>query len=261
LDSALDGDIYYIAAHGDSTHSGSVSAYSAASGTMLWQKDLGLNANPHISASGDTLYLSLGRSFEALRGSDGTVLWQQSPSTPLAVPPIVVDGTLYFNNYGEVFAFNASDGSPRWHFRPDFLASPSDTRVSVGGGLVFAGGATNLYALHETDGTLAWSKQYQNIVFGTTYADTVVYTSLENGSGAFMALRASDGQQLWTSPRLSGNAAFPNASHGALYALAAYVSTAESLPATIYALHPADGSIIWQHMADSGTGPTSLVVG
>ncbi len=172
-----------------------------------------------------------------------------------------MDGTLYFNNSGEVFAFNATDGSPRWHYRPDFLASPSDTHVSVGGGLVFAGGATNLYALRESDGTLAWSKQYHNIVFGTTYADGVVYTSLENGSGTFMALRATDGQQLWTSSHLSGNAAFPNASHGALYALAAYIATAGSLPPTIYALRPADGSIIWQHTAASGTGGASLVVG
>ncbi len=46
-DPALDGDTYYVAANGDSTHNGTVVAYSAASGTVLWQKDLGLNANPH----------------------------------------------------------------------------------------------------------------------------------------------------------------------------------------------------------------------
>jgi len=42
----LDGDILFT------DTSGSVTAYSAASGAVLWQKDLGPNAFPHLAASG-----------------------------------------------------------------------------------------------------------------------------------------------------------------------------------------------------------------
>jgi outer membrane protein assembly factor BamB len=258
LDSALDGDIYYIAAHGDSTHSGSVSAYSAASGTMLWQKDLGLNANPHISASGDTLYLSLGRSFEALRGSDGTVLWQQSPSTPLAVPPIVVDGTLYFNNYGEVFAFNASDGSPRWHYRPQQPFGEGATTLAVGGGFVFAGSGTSVIALHDTDGTLAWSKECRNIPFGTAVSSGVVYAACSNGG--LDAFQATDGQPIW-SVQLNGDHAWPAVVTGnTVFVGVTPGVTPNGAPAYVYALRPGDGSVMWQLTATSAGFVSAPVV-
>lgn len=168
----LDGDILFT------DTSSSVTAYNAASGAVLWQKDLGPNAFPHLAASGGTLYLNLGQSIEALRGADGTILWQHAKDAPITVDPVVVDGTLYFNNYGVVFAFNAADGSPRWHSPPDLQGSQGDTHVSVGNGFVFAGSGTSVIALHEADGTLARSKQCRTIPYGTAVSGGVVLCGL-----------------------------------------------------------------------------------
>lgn len=254
----LDGDALYTAAAGDSSRSGSIVAYSAASGAVLWQKDLGLNAFPHIGASGGALYLNLGRSFEALRGSDGSVLWQHPLDTPIAVDPVVVDGTLYFNNYGVVFAFNAADGSLRWHYRPQQPFGEGATTLAVGGGFVFAGSGTSVIALHVADGSFAWSKAYPRLVFGTSYSDGVVYVSWEDPS--LPALHAADGTQLW-SAHLMGGHAWPAVVAGpAVFVGMNPGATPDGAPAYVYALQPGDGSVMWQFTATSAGFVSAPVV-
>lgn len=254
----LDGDVLYTAAAGDSSHSGSIVAYSAASGAVLWQKDLGLNAFPHIGASGGALYLNLGRSFEALHGSDGSVLWQHPLDTPITVDPAVVDGTLYFNYYGEVFAFNATDGSPRWHSPPDLQGPQGDTHVSVGNGLVFAGGGTNLLAIHEADGTLAWRKQCRTIPYGTAVSSSAVYAACS--TGGVDALQTSDGQSIW-SAQLNGGIAWPAVVAGnAVFVSMNPGATPNGAPAYVYALRPGDGSVMWSITATLSGGVSAPVV-
>jgi outer membrane protein assembly factor BamB len=224
-------------------------AYSAASGSMLWQKDLGLNANPHIGASDGTLYLSLGNSFAALRGSDGSVLWQHSLDTPITVDPVVVNGTLYFNYYGEVFAFNAADGSPRWHYRPQQLFDEGATTLAVGGGFIFAGSGTSVIALHATDGSLTWSKAYPRLILGTAYSDGVVYVSWEDPS--LPALHVANGSQLWSAQLMGGHAWPAVVAGNTVFVGMNPGTTPNGAPAYVYALRPGDGSVMWQLTATS----------
>src|SRR5262249_9212145 len=139
--SVMDDGIIYLGSQADSSTHGFVDAYRASDGKLLWEYDTGASSDASmLTVSNGVLYANLSMSLLALRGNDGTVLWQHAQSGPISGSPLVASETIYLNNSGEVFAFIATNGAQRWHFRPSSQASPSDTHVSLGNGLVFAGG-------------------------------------------------------------------------------------------------------------------------
>ena len=256
--SVADAGVVYVASQGDSINHGFVDAYRASDGKLLWEQDTGLNGRAQIGASGGTLYVNAAGSLSARRGADGTILWQVSLNAPITVDPVVVDGTIYFNNYGEVFAFKAADGSLRWHYRPQQLFGEGATTLAVGGGFIFAGSGTSVIALHEADGTLAWSKAYPRLVLGTSYSDGVMYVSWEDPS--LPALRATDGAQLW-SAQLIGGHAWPAVVAGrTIFVGMNPGATPNGAPAYVYALRPTDGSVMWSITATQSGGVSAPVV-
>lgn len=251
---AADRGMIFVSSQGDSASHGYLDAYRASDGTQVWEHDEGLNTGALLAASGDVLYTSDGKTLSALRESDGGTLWQQSVVAP--VQPIAIGASVYLNNSGEVFAFDASSGAPQWHYKPAMLASPSDETVSACAGLIFAGNSTKLNALQAANGSLAWSNTYQHIVGGTSCNNGVVYFS--PATGQLLALNATTGAQTWSAPLLGNSGWAPVLSGSTLYESRSDAETAQP-NGYVYALNPATGAVVWKY-AQSGAGFTQIVV-
>jgi outer membrane protein assembly factor BamB len=236
------GILFVVSSSGKLNHT-YLDAYRASDGTRLWEHDEGANAPISLGAANGVLYanIGLGVGLDALRGTDGTTLWHSKVS--VTAPPIIAGNVIYLNNYGEVYAVNASNGAQLWHYTPPQLASPSDLAVSVGEGLVFASNSLRLNALHASDGTLAWHNDYHGLVQGPSYANGVLYLAT---SSSLYALNPLDGSPIW-SVALSGNGAWPAVLTGGTL----YQSRSEEETATpsgyIYALNPASGAVLWKY--------------
>jgi len=251
----MDDGIIYLSSSADSFSYGFVDAYRASDGKLLWEYNTGPSGGGELAAANGVLYLNVDLTLLALRGSDGAILWQHAQNTSIGGIPVVADGTIYYNRPDEVFAFNAADGAQRWTFRQSYGSSPYGFPLSVGNGLVFTGFATTLYALHASDGTLAWSKAYsRTYIEATSFAGGILYVTQTKGTvayGGLVALQAADGKQLWGIQLSDHSAAPPVLAGGTLY-INITPTFSSSPPGVVYALRPSNGSILWQYRATAG---------
>lgn len=252
---AADGAVLFVGSQGYSTHHGYIDAYRAADGQRLWEHDEGLDTGAALAASGGVLYASNGKTLSALRESDGGTLWQQSV-TASGIQPFAIGGSVYLNNSGEVYAFDATSGSPLWHYKPSTLASPSDETVSACAGLILAGNGVKLNALRAADGSLAWSNTYRHIFYGTSCYDGVAYVS--PSPDPLLALNAASGAQTWSASLQGREGAAPVLSGGMLYESRADTMT-DQPNGYVYALNPATGAVVWKY-AQSGASFTQIIV-
>lgn len=127
--------------------------------------------------------------------------------------PVVVDGVMYLDTPGGgVMALNAATGAVKWKWQPSVEANGfgginQHRGVSVGEGRVYttaAGG--RMVALNQETGALIWAvvPTYNGTAIGgigkvaTMYHDGMVYQGTnDNGRGAMVAVRASDGAVQW----------------------------------------------------------------
>lgn len=127
--------------------------------------------------------------------------------------PVVVDGVMYLDTPGGgVMALNAATGAVKWKWMPSVEANGyggnrQHRGVSVGEGKVFttaAGG--RMVALNQQTGAVEWAvvPTYNGTAIGgiakvaTIYQDGMVYQGTnDNGRGAMIAVRASDGAVQW----------------------------------------------------------------
>jgi outer membrane protein assembly factor BamB len=238
---ADDAALYIGSAGGSFTHA-YVDAYGAVDGRVLWERDLGVLQSSQLALAPGVLYVGTQNTLTALRTMDGSAVW--SISLPWAAPPpYVIGDAVYLNDHGDVRAFNAANGSPKWHRTPAASAPMGDVSVSGTAGLVYAGNGPVLSALHAANGSVAWNTTLQRVFFGTSAYNQIVYVS----PGPLVALDATTGRQLW-SVALSGDyGAPPILSDGRLIE-----GRSDSIAATqqpsgyIYALNPTDGSVMWK---------------
>jgi outer membrane protein assembly factor BamB len=130
-----------------------------------------------------------------------------------------------------------------------------DESVSGAAGLIFAGNGPTLIALHAADGTVAWTSPLSRVFYGTSASNNVVYAT---PGSTLVALDATTGAHEWiatlsgvdgSAPILSDGMLFESRSDGATQQPAGY----------IYALNPADGSVLWK-FAHPGEVYTNLTV-
>ncbi len=172
-----------------------------------------------------SLYLSTGACLYALNAADGTTRWCQQvklvsvreviypPMVSVPPPPRVgfatprvVNGVVYvcvgsFGEYNYTCAFNADDGSLRWHTPTDgrvasmpFMdwAAPlvSDSKDRI----VYSG----TYALNAQDGSVLWRTAIDTDAEGTlslhALVDETIYATTQGG---IYAINAQDGRIRW----------------------------------------------------------------
>lgn len=145
---------------------GQLSALDAATGAVRWSKQISGNGNtgggegfdfPYPSVNDGIVYIAPGTGYTyAFDASTGHLLWRhQTTSGSYNQPPIVYDGIVYVGNPDSyVYALDATTGEFRWRSGKGGQASETvgSGLLTVAQGILFAVGATRLYALDPSSG-------------------------------------------------------------------------------------------------------------
>lgn len=218
-----------------------VQAVKASDGALLWQHPLALMDSPHVVVAGDSIYVvsdglgiasnSNNHGIYALRTSDGSLRWQHPTTDPAVADPLVANGVVYANSGTSLLALRASDGALLWN-----LPLAANGHPDIGLWLANANGVVYVIA-------------------GEKGQDFPFSDSGENN--ALLALRASDGSQLWRIDLGSDYYSQPSTpviANGVIYVRAGASredkAQGNSTAAHLYALRASDGSQLWQYQED-----------
>jgi outer membrane protein assembly factor BamB len=191
------------------------------------------------------------------------------PSIPVFLfvgTPAIVDGVVYvcvssFDKPGSTYAFNASDGSLRWHTESNCGMNSMafyDTAVPlVDNGIVYSG----IAALRAQDGQVLWKESRASIVQEGAFmplgvADGVLYA---NTQAAAYAFNAADGSMRWRYPShasitVSGPLAVSFSNQTLIIGTTSSVDQPETSAA--YAVNIGNGSLRWYHLMGDYKGAT-----
>jgi outer membrane protein assembly factor BamB len=138
---------------------GRIVALSLDNGSSMWERSLGSKPGPllvlddRIFVGGDDKY------FYALRTRDGDVRWRQRVGgRPAGAPGVDVRRVYYVALDNILWAFDRNNGGRKWH--TPLPMRPSGGPLTVGGAVVVAGVAAEVYAYRPdtgmASGTLKW---------------------------------------------------------------------------------------------------------
>ena len=151
------------------------SALNATTGEILWQiTDFGVNGSP---LKGNRVYVMTfglsGMFIYRLNPDDGTALWCINGT--FSGHPVSYQGQVIMHNQTAVFSLDETTGASLWSYNVgELIYQPT----AYNGLLVFEASDGNVYALHLSDGTLAWK----------TPVDSQNITSLANSDNPLKAL-------------------------------------------------------------------------
>lgn len=249
---------------------------------------------PTGSAGFSTLHIT------ALNPSDGSTRWSYQaswhPWHPAAAP-VVANGVVYVTSdtlpahptteqpSGDLTALSERDGHKLWTVHIGFIAA---TPVVVNGVVYSSGLSVNsakqmvasFYALRAESGQQIWRKDIINVASSDPAQGIGIFNSIQFVDGALyitsnqlcfdacnaaylLALRASDGKQLWK-VTIPGNLNIqpPVIANGGLYLTVPSVfddATNSMLPSQLVAYNASDGTARWK--APMGPGAPVDVVG
>ncbi|WP_170283942.1 outer membrane protein assembly factor BamB family protein [Flagellimonas olearia] len=202
-----DGSIYTSAWLGDA-----VFKFNKENGNVLWQQTTGSgisNSTTAISSNGDVY---VGTRSQGVYGwsSDGTLLWHHESAdgskTPFYSSPVLGkdESTLYIlmtATAGEVWAFDAMDGSPKWNEPVAVIGSLGSSLSIDGDGTVYVTTDNGVIAITDngSDGAVKWFAELEGagnsgIVIGP---EGDLYTGASSG---LVSLNPMDGSLAWTYP-------------------------------------------------------------
>ena len=195
---AVVGGVMYVG-----TSNGRVFAVSTSTHKKLWSAQPGLTVAGSPAVANNTVYIGDGGSVYALDATTGATKWSISTSqSPATLAPIVAGGTLYFGGYNgsgaTLWAVNAGTGAVKWSKQLStalFAGSPA-----FSGNLVYVGTLDGtLYALHTSNGSLAWSQPTGAAILGTPVVrgGMAIVVSTTHGSGDVYAFDAATGVPKW----------------------------------------------------------------
>jgi outer membrane protein assembly factor BamB len=222
---------------------GEALALDAASGQILWRKQIGspLRAAPTV-ADGKMVFASVSNQVHCLSTADGAELWSSQgvgeSASVLTSTSAAIDGEVVVvpQTSGDVTAFRLSDGSPLW---TDTLAS-TDTgsslanlndiaaRPVIDAGQVFAiSHSGSFVAFHAKDGSRAWQRDLAGTQTPWVSGDYLFIVTNRNKVAAIS--RKTGGvrwikdlpQGIWTGPVMGGGKLILASSEGSLVMLSA----------------------------------------
>ncbi len=181
-------------------------------GTEGWRYDTGgdVNSTPIVGASGVIYVGSTGDDFFAFN-PDGTVKWQKTYGGWTATAAAIAeDGTIYFagegNVYDEAFggivvAYNAADGSEKWHTNMTSKVNQGGPAIGPDGTIYVGGHDQKLFALNPADGTIRWEYGVNGNILATPAVDNDGNIYVTDDSG-FLHVVAPDGTKKWKEKQL-----------------------------------------------------------
>jgi eukaryotic-like serine/threonine-protein kinase len=210
-------------------------AFNAATGAVLWtfrpaNGDWGnaVDSSPAV-VDGVVYFGSNDYNVYAVDAKAGTKLWSFATGYLVYSSPSVVNGVVYIGSSdSNVYALNAKNGKKLWKFH---VGSDVTNSPAVANGVVYIGDG-NIYALNARTGKLLWRRMgfWSSGTSSPAVANGIVY--LASGEGVLYALRASDGDVLW-SYTLSKNyyiSSSPTVVNGMLFILSGESVYAFGLP-------------------------------
>ena len=176
----------------------SLIALDAASGEVLWERDVGAGAAASPAASGETIIAGrLDGRLTALSRDGGAVLWTSAPYGGAIHGAVSADGASAFaaSASGAVTAVSVEDGALLWSYETD---------GAIYGGATLAGGSVFVvslddwvYSIDAESGALNWKTELGR---GTASAPLVAGGKVLVGAwdGRLYALNAASGANEWS---------------------------------------------------------------
>src|SRR5436305_1023030 len=212
-------------------------------GTVAW---------PPAVVGGVVYASSFGHEVFALRADTGRVLWSHGVGTDLPIAPAVGGGKVYVVANRTLRALDAGTGAVRW----SRTFASTVTAPVLSAGTVYVAGQGRIIALNATTGARRWTSPDLGDAVESSPAvqDGVVYAGVRNGH--VVALRATDGTQLWSYFAGLDRSIFvyPVLANGCVYAV--------TQGGNVVALDPGTGALRWSRdgLADASVAGGGGVV-
>ncbi|MEM7546716.1 MAG: PQQ-binding-like beta-propeller repeat protein [Pseudomonadota bacterium] len=198
-----------------------VTAISAANGTVQWSRDLSPENESGSDGFGGGVAYEAGRVFAttgfgdviALNASSGEEIWRQKMSAPLRAAPTVANGVVIaVARDNTAIAFSAEDGSIRWRAAGATsgagILGGASAAISPGGVAILPFGSGELVALQAGTGQRLWSEVLSGGRRGLARSSISDITSdpviqgvaviAGNQSGRLVAIDGRNGRRGWT---------------------------------------------------------------
>jgi len=244
-------------------------ALDAQSGTLKWSVILPNNQYSFPTLAFQNIYIGTSLAHDnsgtvyALDEISGNVNWHYTTVGGVWTAIGADTGTnTVFVSSGDpgfyVFAFNATTGVVRWQIQvPD-----SNEDLDPGSGLPVANGLVytsskngNVYALHESDGTIAWSTRIAKISVDDVSTPAVANNGIlyvGSRDGFLYALNATTGAVIWKATKKGPIDSSPAIANGVIYFA--------SLNNNFYALNASTGALLWSFTTGAKSYASPIVV-
>jgi outer membrane protein assembly factor BamB len=240
------------------TFTGITYAVDALTGRILWARH-GSGPKPSTPAiAGDRLIVSsTGGTVTALDRSDGHTIWQLRIDAKVESSPVVIGQLAYFGaTDGRLFAVNVGTGHIRWAYNTGgrINSSPSvwGRRICI---TTYAG---SIFCLDRLTARKLWDVyikrnfvQYESFYASPSTDGRRLFTI--SRSGKVVAVRATDGQVLWTHELSSYGYSTPAVSRGRVFV--------GDFNGYLHCYDAATGNQIWQHYVGGRILGPAVVVG
>ena len=143
-------------------------ALDARTGKLLWRAPTGIASGSPLVVGGVVYVGGYGPAMFALNATNGRIIWRDNTASARPGAPIIRDGVVYFTADG-VYAVDTATGRLRWRQALGAGSSIVFTDVALAPGALYFGrtggdGASTLYALNPSDGSILWTRNGLNQV-------------------------------------------------------------------------------------------------
>jgi outer membrane protein assembly factor BamB len=259
---------------GDLSNSGVAGSGAPGTASVLWDRDTGskeIGSTPAV-AFGKVFVETMGGMF-ALDAGTGHTVWHNARARGFSSPAVFNNSVYVGTSNGTVIRVNAATGATLWETR--LLAKTSFSGITSSPKVAFdwvfvgtfneTGGAGEVVALFEGDGTVAWRHPTGSIHFsspayvgGTIYVGVMgLYNTTNqvtfNPPYGVLALDAATGRTRWFFPTRGSVAASPTVVGPNL--------VVPSKDGSVYAVDRATGSRVWEVQVDAGISSAAVFGG
>jgi outer membrane protein assembly factor BamB len=233
-------------------------AINAKTGATLWNNQfhqptaVGSSTNP-IYKDGKVYTIAgnirIGSKIYAVNSTNGQTIWSFSESSDdYQSNPVISNDLLFECASGmqkKIVAININTGIKSWEYILNCQVSKSP--VVYNGLLIFGGSDGKIYALNQTTGTLAWSRNfsvsYDN--YGSDLVSPKIFNNLvivQSGNSGYYGLNASTGATVWNYGARGSFVSSPAIGNNLLY-----FASGGPNATTATAINAATGALVWKY--------------
>jgi outer membrane protein assembly factor BamB len=241
-----------------------------------WRHGKGVKSTPAVS-EGRVFTMGISGILSAFDAATGKVLWQKefsrefpktSPGFGMAMSPVVDRGLVIAHvgghDNGALTAFDAATGVVRWAWKGDGPAysSPIVTDI-VGTRQVVTQTQSLVVGLSAQKGELLWSLPFktsydQNSVTPVRYRDLIVLSGLDNG---VFALKVTNADGRWTAGEIWRNKDAPMYMNSPVIADHVMYGFTHRNKGQLFAMDPGKGTVLWTSKGREGDNAAIVAAG